>query len=334
MRKAVLLLNLGTPDHFDQQSVRRYLSEFLNDARVIDLPAWIRWPLVNLFIVPFRYKKTAHAYQQIWHEGQGSPLLIYSRDMQQALSKQLGENYQVELGMRYGNPSIETALNNLKPFDEITVIPLFPQYSSAATGSAMEKLLTSIIKDWNLPSLKIIHDFYNHPGYIAAFADKIKNTLHEQSVDLLIFSYHGLPERHIQKSHCRATCDKEHACPAISDHNLFCYRAQCYATTQLIAEALKLSPEQYAVSFQSRLGRTPWIKPYTDLLLPEWQRQGIKHIAMVSPSFTADCLETLEEINIRTRKQWIQLGGTQFTFIPCINAHELWINALAEIARS
>lgn len=333
VKKAVLLINLGTPDHDDVHSVRRYLREFLNDPRVIDLPIWIRWPLVNLMIVPFRYKKTANAYQKIWSEV-GSPLLTHTRDMQIALSAKLGDEYHVELAMRYGNPSIDAALNNLKQYNSIDIIPLFPQYSSAATGSALKKTLDQLSNRWNIPTIKVIHDFYNHPGFIQAFAENIRNTLKNKRIDLLVFSYHGLPERHVIKSDCKAKCDRVNACPAISENNLFCYRAQCYATTQLIVEELKLTKDQYTVAFQSRLGRTPWIKPYTDLMLPELRAKGMQHIAMVSPSFTADCLETLEEINIRTRERWLSLGGTEFTFIPCVNAELQWIAALADMVLS
>jgi ferrochelatase len=332
-KKAVLLINLGTPDHADSHSVRNYLREFLNDPRVIDLPKWLRWSLVNLWIIPFRYKKTTNAYKQIWNVA-GSPLLKYSREMQAALSANLGPQYTVELGMRYGHPSIDAALDNLKQFDSLDVIPLFPQYSSAATGSALEKILEPLSKRWNVPTIKVIHDFYNHPGFINAYAEKIKNTLGDKQIDLLVFSYHGLPERHIIKSECKAQCDRLHACPLVNNDNLFCYRAQCYATSQFIAKELNLTNDDYAVAFQSRLGRTPWIKPYTDLLLPELRRKGLKRIAMVSPSFTADCLETLEEINIRTRKQWLALGGTEFSFIPCINADPQWIAALADMVIS
>jgi len=307
-KKGVLLINLGTPDNCDPHSVRRYLKEFLNDLRVIDLPFLARWILVNLIILPFRYKKSAHAYQQIWTE-HGSPLLINGQQLKKALAATLGDNYQVALGMRYANPSIAAAFAELKNCENISVIPLFPQYSSAATGSAIESFLKLIAQQWNIPEIKIYRDFYNHPGFISAYADVIKNAMINKKVDLLLFSYHGLPERHIHKSECQAVCNKIDACPSVSDTNRYCYRAQCYATSQLLAEELNLLPQQYAVSFQSRLGRTPWIKPYTDLQLPAFRQQGIKNIAIACPSFVADCLETLEEINMRAREQWQQLGG-------------------------
>lgn len=329
-KKAILLINLGTPADSTPKAVKTYLREFLNDERVIDLPYLIRKLLVNVIVLPFRYKKSAAAYQKIWGES-GSPLLVNSQQMTAALSQALGEGYHVELGMRYGQPSIEQALEKLQGADSLTVIPLFPQYSSAATASAIEKLLSLIAKQWNMPALNIKNAFYQHPGFIAAYADIIRENIKDKNIDVLLFSYHGLPVRHIHKSECKASCDKLHACPPISETNHYCYRAQCYLTSELIAKELGLSAKQYAVSFQSRLGRTPWIKPYTDFLLPELAQQGIKNIAVVSPSFVADCLETLEEIDIRTREQWLALGGDNFIFIPCLNDNPLWIKALVEM---
>lgn len=329
-KKAVLLINLGTPGNCDNQSVYTYLKEFLIDPRVIDLPSIFRWLLVNTIILPFRYKKTAKAYAKIW-EKEGSPLLIHSKALTHALAAKLGDEYQVELGMRYGQPSISTALDKIKQTDKLIVIPLFPQFTSAATGSAIEKLMLHLHKQWNIPELIIKHDFYQDPGFINAYSLLIKSYLEQNKIEKLIFSYHGLPERHINKSQCRASCDRLSNCPHIHLDNRYCYRAQCHATTQLIAKQLALQSNQYCISFQSRLGRTPWIKPYTDLLLPDLIQQGVKHIAMVCPSFVSDCLETLEEVNIRTRAQWLALGGENFTFIPCLNDTSAWVDALANI---
>lgn len=328
-KKVVLLVNLGTPDDCSPKSIRAYLREFLLDPRVVDLPAIIRWILVNIFIIPFRYKKTTAAYKKIW-TASGSPLLVISQQIQKALSVKLGPDYHVELGMRYGSPSIQSALDNIRNNESVFVIPLFPQYSSAATGSATEALMGGFSRQWNIPELIIKRDFYNLPGFISAYSEVIKKYIADKKMDMIIFSYHGLPERHITKSQCNVKCDRVGACPAISDDNRYCYRAQCYASTQLIAKELGLSGNQYAVSFQSRLGRTPWIKPYTDLLLPELIAKGIKNIAIVSPSFVADCLETLEEIDIRTREHWKALGGNDFVFIPCVNDTQPWIDALAD----
>jgi protoporphyrin/coproporphyrin ferrochelatase len=329
-KTGILLINLGTPDSAKPRDVYRYLTEFLNDPRVIDVPALVRWILRNLVIVPFRHRKSAEAYQKVWTD-EGSPLLVHSRKLQTALAVELGNDYHVELAMRYGNPTVNQALDTLKDCKKLTIIPLFPQYSSAASGSAMEKILQAISKQWNVPQLTLLRDFYDHPGFIEAYADIIRENIQHKQIDQLIFSYHGLPERHIDKSECQAKCNRLDACPTVDKTNHYCYRAQCYETSRLLAGALKLEPHQYTVAFQSRLGRTPWIKPYTDLLLPELIAQGKKNIAVVCPSFVADCLETLEEINMQAREQWAELGGNEFIFIPCINDHPLWVKALAGV---
>lgn len=328
MKKGILLINLGTPDNYDPKSVSRYLKEFLHDPRVIDLPSIIRWALVNFIILPSRVKKTAHAYQKIWL-GAGSPLLIYGLELKQALAERLGSDYHVELGMRYGNPGIKAALNKLKYCTHLKVLPLFPHYASASSGTAIEKVLRPLAAQWNIPELSIQNDFYADPGFIAAYAKIITRTIDTKKPDLVLFSYHGLPERHLRKSDCQANCDHVKVCPSISDSNAYCYRAQCYVTSQLLANAIGLASDQYKVVFQSRLGRTPWIKPYLDFVLPELAKQGIKRIAIVCPSFVADCLETLEEVNIRAREQWMSLGGEEFTFVPCLNADPLWVEAVA-----
>lgn len=332
-KKAVLLINLGTPDALNKKAIARYLREFLNDRRVIDLPKLWRWLLVNLIIIPFRTKKTTAAYAKIW-EAEGSPLLLNTAKITTQLANALGENYQVEFAMRYGKPSIKDTLAKFKHHDELTIIPLFPQYSSAANGSAIEKTLEELKKYWNVPTIKVIHDFYQHPSYIAAYAQTIKESIADKNIDLILFSYHGLPERHLDKSECTATCDKQNACPVIDYKNRFCYRSQCFQSTELIAKSLGLPSDKYKVAFQSRLGRTPWIKPYTDLLLPDEIKKGHQHVAVVCPSFVADCLETLEEVKIRTKEQWLSLGGKDFSFIPCINDSALFIKALKEMVVS
>jgi ferrochelatase len=326
----VLLINLGTPDHCDLTSVYRYLTEFLNDPRVIDLPTLPRWILTNLIIVPFRCKKTMRAYQKI-NSTEGLPLLVNSQKLQDALAAELNQNYQIEIAMRYGNPTIQAALKKLQHCNRLIAIPLFPHYSSAATGSAIAKLLHELAKQQNIPEIKIIRDFYNHPGFIESYAELIKKNIGNKKPDFILFSYHGLPERHIKKSHCQAQCDHIHTCPKVTSDNLYCYRAQCYATSHLLATALDLTEDQYQTVFQSRLGRTPWIKPYTDITLTELRQKNSKSIAVVCPSFVADCLETLEEINIRARKQWLSLGGEEFIFIPCLNDHPAWVKTLTHI---
>lgn len=326
-KTGILLINLGTPDAASPAAIKRYLRQFLNDKRVIDLPWSIRWPLVNLLIIPFRFKSTTEAYSKVWSDV-GSPLLRYTDELSMQLQKRLGSAYVVSYGMRYGKPSIKQALEQLSECDSIHAIPLFPQYSSAATGSALEELYTVMCDQQNLPSIKVTHDFYNHEGFINAAAGIMRPVIEEAKPDVLLFSYHGLPERHIKKSGCDQVCANETVCPKVEIVNRYCYRAQCFATSKLIAEKLNLAADSYRVSFQSRLGRTPWITPYTDILLPELIKSGKKHLAVVCPSFVADCLETLEEINMRAREQWLSLGGETFTYIPCVNDSPDWVAAL------
>ncbi|MDF3054516.1 MAG: hemH [Gammaproteobacteria bacterium] len=330
-KNGILLVNLGTPDQPDIASVKRYLKQFLSDPRVIDLPLPLRWILVNAFILPFRSRSSSEAYRQIWTE-LGSPLLVNSQKFTKALGEKVGDAYTVALGMRYGNPSIPAAIEALRDCQHINVLPLFPQYASASTGSALEKVLDTFAKQWNVPSISIIHAFYDHPGFISAYANLIQRTLGHEKPDVFLFSYHGLPQRHIKKSGCEVMCDLK-ACPEISVVNENCYRAQCYQTSRLLANALALSESDYHVAFQSRLGRTPWIQPYTDQILITLAKAGVKHIAIACPSFVADCLETLEEIGLRTRAQWLALGGEKLTLIPCLNAQKDWVDAVAEMLR-
>lgn len=329
-KTGVLLINLGTPSSASPRSVYRYLKEFLNDPRVIDLPALLRLPFVNGFLVPFRYKNSSLAYQKIWSDA-GSPLLFHSEQFKKALASLLGPAYQLALGMRYGQPSIEAALKQLSDCHQIIVLPLFPQYSSAATGSAIEKAMKLLSKKWNIQQLHIIKDFYDDPGFIQAYVDRITRALTTEANHFILFSYHGLPERHLKKSDCLADCNRINPCPLVNEANHFCYRAHCFETTRLLVQHLNLTQNTYAVSFQSRLGRTPWIKPFTDKLLKKLIQKGIRNLAVVCPSFVADCLETLEEINIRARAQWQDLGGTSFVFIPALNQHPTWVNAVKNI---
>lgn len=325
MTTGVLLINLGTPDAPAKKAVRSYLRQFLMDPRVIDLPKLVRAILVYGLIIPFRTKSSTHAYQSIW-TAEGSPLLVYGEQLQARLAETLGEDFQVVLGMRYGNPSIPAAVARLKACKKIIVLPLFPQYASAANGSAIQCALEALKQSWNLPDIHVISQFYQDPGFIAAFSAQI--AAHKQPDDFLLMSYHGLPERHLDKSQCQAACDRVSACPAVSKNNAFCYRAQCYATARLLADALQLSDKQYTVAFQSRLGKVPWIKPYTDEILSDLLTQGHKNLSVVCPAFVADCLETLEEIGMRLKAQWQSLGGERLTLVPCLNAEGAWVSAL------
>ena len=331
----ILLINLGTPDSANVKDVRKYLKEFLSDPRVIDLPPIARWILVNLFILPTRPKKSAEAYEKIWTNS-GSPLLVHGEKLMQGLQDELGEHITVTLGMRYGSPSIASAAAKLKlaHCDEIIILPLFPQYSSAATGSAIETVLKIYAGENTIPGIHLISEFYQEPCFVDASVVVIENSLRNFQTDHILFSYHGLPERHIIKSGCSTNhCDMHQHCPAITEKNRYCYRAQCFASTELLAKKLDLKESQYSTSFQSRLGRTPWIKPYTDEVLPELAKKGIKNLAIACPSFVADCLETIEEIGMQARDQWLSLGGKEFLQIPCLNAETVWIKGLAEFLK-
>jgi len=331
-RNGVLLVNLGSPDEPTTSAVRRYLREFLGDPRVLDMSGIGRALLLNLVILPFRPRRSAEAYAKVWTP-EGSPLVVNGRALRDALRKVLGDDWAVELAMRYGAPSIERAVARLADADveRITVVPLFPQYASASTGSALEAVYCAAAERWNVPPLDILPSFYAEPGYIAALAAVARELPEAQRPDHVLISFHGLPERQIRKSdlsgaHCFAS---ESCCDAIGPANRFCYRAQCAATARALAKALGLGPEHWTLSFQSRLGRTPWIQPYTDEVLPQLYERGFRRLAVVCPSFVADCLETLEEIGLRAREQWLALGGEELALIPCVNAHPAWVDVLA-----
>lgn len=328
MKNGLLLINLGTPNSASLYSVGCFLREFLTDKRVISLPTLFRFLLVYGFILPFRTKRTTRAYQAIWSE-KGSPLLHHSQDLKHKLQTRLAGKCQVALGMRYGNPSLETALLALKDCEKIVILPLYPQYSSAATGSSIAKVLEWFAAKITIPELRVIRDFHKHPRFIEAQAALIKPKL--QACDYVLFSYHGLPENQLRQGGCSVICSK--ACPfPAADKG--CYRAQCLQTTTLLAQALNLSKQHYESSFQSRLGKTAWTKPYTDEMLISLSARNIKNLLIVCPSFVTDCLETLEEIGISAQKKWHQLGGNQLTLVPCLNDSDPWINAIVEITNT
>ncbi|HLU69813.1 MAG TPA: ferrochelatase, partial [Fibrobacteria bacterium] len=313
MKTGVLLINLGSPDAPTAAAVRPYLREFLSDARVIDIPAPLRWLLLNLFILPTRPAQSAAAYAKVWMP-EGSPLLVHSRAFTAKLARTLGDDFVVDVAMRYGTPSITSVLENLlrEPLKELVVVPLYPQYASSSTGTAVEVVLRDLAKRWNIPPLRILPAFHDDPGYLQAMTENAAPRLAAFRPDHVLFSYHGLPERQIRKSECVPgsclTAD-DSCCATLGARNAFCYRAQCYATTRALTARLGLDPAQVSTSFQSRLGRTPWIKPYTDEVLVHLARAGVKRLAVFSPSFVADCLETLEEMSIRGLETFVEAGG-------------------------
>lgn len=333
----VLLLQLGTPDSTSTRDVRRYLREFLSDPRVLDMPAIARRALLELVILPFRPRRSAHAYRQIWTD-RGSPLLAISNDLVAALAERLGASHRVALGMRYRNPSIAAAVDDLLDAgcDRLVVIPLFPQYSSAATGSAVERALDEIGTRVNIPAVAVAPAFYDQPGFVDAQAAIAASLIDEHEPDHVLFSYHGLPEKQIRSSDATGTwCLAAETCSStITAANNYCYRAQSHATTRAIAARLGLDPDSFSTSFQSRLAGQKWIEPYTDRVIVDLYERGVRRLAVLTPSFTTDCLETLEEIGIRLRNQWSELGGESLTLIPCVNTHPLWVEGLAAMVES
>jgi ferrochelatase len=335
-KKGILLINLGTPDSPKTADVRKYLNEFLMDARVIDVNPALRVFLVKGIIVPFRSPKSAKLYQQIWSDETGSPLLHYSKLQHKLLQERLGDAYQVELAMRYQSPSIQSALDRLKAnlVSDIKVIPLFPQYASASTGSVYEKVM-ELVKTWQtIPDISFINSFHDDELMIETFAN---NALKYQpeTYDHILFSFHGLPQRQIKK------CDHTHSyclqvggcCDTLNDTNKFCYSAQSYDTARLIAEKLNLPKEKYTVCFQSRLGNDPWVQPYTSQVVAKLAAEGKKRLLVFCPAFVADCLETVYEVTEEYGGEFRALGGEHVQLVESLNDSPTWIDALEKMAR-
>ncbi|HET6227573.1 MAG TPA: ferrochelatase [Bacteroidia bacterium] len=336
MKTGVLLINLGTPNSPSKPDVKRYLTQFLNDPRVIDINPVGRFILVNGIIVPFRTGNSARLYKHIW-TSDGSPLLINSRKAKEALQKLLGSDYVVELGMRYQNPSIELALDQLRKaqVDSIIIIPLYPQYASSSTGSSIEEAMR-LLKGWEVtPSVKIISKFYDHPGFIDACVERAK-TYDLNAYDYFVFSYHGLPERHIMKGSAHYggnTCQLGSCCDSITEKNRYCYRANCFETTRQLVKRLNIPEGKYESTFQSRLN-DKWIKPYSDKVIERKANEGKKNILVFSPAFVADCLETIYEIGTEYNEIFEKHGGKKVQLVDSLNDHPTWINALKDMVVS
>lgn len=348
MKKTLIILNnIGSPDSTKVGDVRKYLQEFLMDPFVIQIPWFFRWLLVYGIISVFRAKKSAHKYQTIWEE-KGSPLIVKTSSLQKKLQKVLPKtpqktltNFEVRLGMRYQNPSIAKALESFPEFETVYLIPLYPQYAESTTQSAIEKLKTEIINltknfsiDMKDKSLKVLKPFWNHPLFIQSWVNKIKK-FDLTKYQVLLFSYHGLPESQLSKNNF---CQFNSACCSkIENANNNCYRAQCFQTTGLIIDSLKkagLLPEKLKIetTFQSRLGRTKWIEPYTDLTIENLAcNNESKKILTLCPAFVTDCLETLEEIQIENKKVFLEKGGQVFDYIPSLNDDDEWVQNLSSI---
>ena len=305
-KKGILLVNLGTPNSASVSDVRKYLRQFLMDGRVIDIPTLNRALLVNGIIVPFRSPKTSHLYKQIWDEN-GSPLLYYSLIQQKLLQEKLGPNYHVELAMRYQSPSVEDSLLKLKKalVGDIVVIPLFPQYASASSGSVMQLVMELVSKWQTIPPVRFVNSFHDNPKMIEVFAENAKK-LEPQNFDHILFSFHGLPERQLLKcDHTGNYClQNVNCCETFNDVNRYCYSAQGYDTARLIAEKLNIARDDYTVCFQSRLGKEPWVQPYTTDVLKKLATEGKKRLLVFSPAFVADCLETLYEITVEYHEEF------------------------------
>lgn len=327
----VLLVQLGTPDSPSVKDVRRYLFEFLNDPRVIDIPALLRAFLVNIIIVPFRAPKSAKVYQHLWTE-KGSPLLLYTEEVVNLLQKELGTEYKVEFAMRYQNPSLEKVLGRIKKanYEKIIVLPLFPQYASATTGSAVEKVMKIMSKWWVIPEVRFIGQFYDHPAFIDAFCARGKQ-YDINSYDHIIFSYHGLPVSQVDKVYEDGKPCSDHDCEKIiTEENKHCYKAACYATTRLIAGKLGIPESKYTVSFQSRLDKK-WLEPFSDNVVVQKAKEGAKRLLVFSPAFVADCLETTVEIGYEYLQLFRKHGGEELQLVESLNTHPLWIDALKQI---
>lgn len=332
----VLLVNLGTPDAPQTAEVRRYLAEFLADSRVLDIPTVPRMLLLYGVILPFRPAKSAAAYREVWDAERGSPLLYNGQDLTAAVQDSLGDGYRVRLGMRYGNPGIGDALAAFEQegIDRVVVVPLYPQYASSSTGSTLQRVYELAAERPVPPALVTVRDFFDHAGFLDAQAAVAAEQLDGFGADHVLFSFHGVPERQIKATdfssgaHCLAS---DSCCATLTKANRACYRAQCFATARHLAARLDLGPDAWSVSFQSRLGRTPWIKPYTDEVIVEMAQSGTKRVAVLCPSFVSDCLETLEEIGIRAKEDFVEAGGEDLRRIDCVNSHPKWAEGVAKI---
>jgi ferrochelatase len=335
MSTGVLLINLGTPDAPTPDAVGHYLRQFLMDPFVINTPAPLRWLLVNVAIVPRRKYQSAEAYQKV-QMPEGSPLLVYTRALAHEVAQRLnssGGNYEVEFGMRYGNPSIKSALETLKSrgVSRIIVLPLYPQYAESSFETAVVEAKRSARELGCEELLTFLPPFYNDPGFINSSADQIRANIDPEKTDHVVFSFHGLPVRHLTKFHNDHRPPSVECCTEVTATNQNCYRAQCFATARAIAAQLQLHSDDYTVSFQSRLGRAEWIAPNTVNVFEELARRGVKRIAVACPSFVSDCLETLEEIGMRGRETFLEAGGESLKLIPSLNTDPAWVEAVAQM---
>lgn len=331
-KRGIVLMNLGSPDSTSVKDVRRYLNEFLMDERVIDIPWLQRTLLVKGIITPFRAPKSAHAYKTIWTKD-GSPLIVITKQLQEAVQKLVNE--PVEIAMRYGNPSPKAAFdalgNKVKDLEEVVLFPLYPHYALASYETAVEYAKEIHAKNKYPFRLTIVPPYFNDPGYIKAQSESMRPYL-QQDYDHILFSYHGIPARHLHNRDVAQVkqCVQAGTCLAAGpEKNKNCYRYEVFETTRLVTEALNIPKEKYSLSFQSRLGKG-WLEPFTDIRLEQMPKEGIKKLLIVSPAFVSDCLETLEELEVRGKEIFIGAGGTDYQMIPCMNVHPLWVDFVTE----
>ena len=329
-KTGVLLVNLGTPDSPKVSDVRKYLREFLMDERVIDIPFISRFLLVHGIVAPFRGPKSAAEYRKVWTE-KGSPLLFHGVALKEKVQEQLGDDFIVELGMRYQNPSLKSALDKFKGHvQRIVVIPLFPQYASASTGSVHQAIMKEISTWLLIPEISIVDSYADHPNIIEIFREKGAKLMQEREYDKVMFSYHGLPERQLKKADPK--CLTQNCCHPYGGRNRLCYAAQCKETSRLLAKALGLRDDQWVTSYQSRLGRAQWLQPYTEVTIRQLAKDGVKNLLVYSPAFVADCLETTVEVAETYAEIFKEeSNGGHLQLVTSLNTHPLWVKALTEM---
>ena len=334
MKTGVLLIQLGTPDSPSTSDVRRYLSEFLNDRRVIDIPWLPRKLLVNGIIVPFRAPKSAKIYKELWGHGNGiSPLKTHTENVTKLVQERFNASeVKIEMAMRYQNPSMDSVLERMHKanYDQIIILPLFPQYASASSGSAIEKAMNIIQKWWVIPEVKIVNQFWDDEGYIDSIIERTKS-FDLKEYDHVLFSFHGLPERQVDKVYEGTDLCADQPCESeINEENKFCYKATSFATARLIAERLGLKETDYTVCFQSRLDKK-WLTPFSDKVVEEWGKKGAKKLLVFSPAFVADCLETIIEIGEEYQGIFVENGGDKIQLVPSSNDHPRFIDCVADM---
>ena len=334
----VLLVNLGSPEAPTAGAVRRYLREFLSDPRVLDIPAPVRRTLLETVILPIRSRRSAALYRSIWDPVTGSPLTHHTATLAQQVQASLGKGWVVKWAMRYGEPSIATGWSALKNAQvrQVVVVPLYPQGTSSTVGSVLDEVHTQAARDWVPTPMTVVPPFHDVDGFIESWTEVAGPVLADADADHVLFSFHSVPQRHLTKAdatggHCLLStdcCDLRSSPVAAG-----CYRAQCVRTAQRLAVSLDLAPQAWSISFQSRLGRIPWVEPYTDLELTRLREQGVLRVAVLCPAFVSDNLETLEEIGIRARRQWLGAGGEELVLVPSLNGNERWVQAVVDLVR-